>query len=192
VTDDDSTLVQRALAGDSGAGDDDSTLVQRALAGDSGAGEALVARHFDAVWRVAFGITAHRSAADDVAQASFERAFRSLSAWSGEGELGAWLRRIAVNQGLDHLRKTKRRRAREVDLDPDDQAADWEESSRKAEVAAAIRGLDADRRTIVVLHHWLGYTLAESAELIGIPIGTAQSRLARAMTDLRDRLGVVT
>lgn len=170
--------------------DDDPTLVRRTLAGEAEAGEALFARHFDSVWRVAFGLTAHRAAADDVAQAAFERAFRSLSSWSGEGEFGAWLRRIAVNQGLDHLRRLRRRQANEVALD--DASADWEDASPEPELAAAIRRLDPDRRSVVVLHHWLGYSLAETASVTGVPIGTAQSRLARAMADLRDRLGVTT
>lgn len=171
--------------------DDDPTLVRRALRGEAAAGEVLFGRHFDAVWRVAFGITAHRAAADDVAQAAMERAFRSLADWTGEGEFGAWLRRIAVNQGLDHLRRVRRRRAAEVPLD-EAAAADWEDASPDPEVAAAIRRLDPDRRTMVVLHHWYGYTLAEAAALLGVPTGTAQSRLARAMRDLREHLGVTT
>lgn len=170
--------------------DDDPTLVRRALGGEPAAAEALFARHFDAVWRAAFGITAHRAAADDVTQAAFEKAFRSLSSWSAEGEFGAWLRRIVVNQGLDHLRRVKRRRASEVALA--DATADWEDTSPDPEVAAAIRRLDPDRRAIVVLHHWLGYGVAEAAGLLGIPVGTAQSRLSRAMTDLRELLGVTT
>lgn len=170
--------------------DDDPILVRRALSGEADAAEALFARHFDAVWRASFGITAHRAAADDVTQATFERAFRSLSAWKGEGEFGAWLRRIAVNQGLDHLRRQGRRRAREVALE--DVATEASDASREPEVARAVRALRPDRRTIVVLHHWLGYSLAESAELLDIPMGTAQSRLARAMSDLREHLGVVT
>ena len=170
--------------------DDDPILVRRALGGEAGAAEALFARHFDAVWRASFGITTQRAAADDVTQATFERAFRSLSSWKGEGEFAAWLRRIAVNEGLDHLRRLKRRRASEVALDDD--AIDWEDASPDPEVAAAVRRLDPDRRAIVVLHHWLGYSVAEAAGVLGVPVGTAQSRLARAMTDLRERLGVTT
>ena len=122
----------------------DPTLVRRALAGETGAAEALFARHFDAVWRVAFGVTAHRYAADDVAQATFERAFRSLSDFSGPGEFAAWLRRIAVNQALDHLRRVRRRRASEVALG--DAGAEWEDVSPDPEVAAAVRALVPDRR----------------------------------------------
>lgn len=170
--------------------DDDLTLVRRALGGEAAAAEVLFARNFDAVWRTSFGITAHRAAADDVTQATFERAFRSLGSWKGEGEFGAWLRRIAVNQGLDHLRRVKRRRASEVALHDD--SVDWEDASPDPEVAAAIRLLDPDRRAVVVLHHWLGYSVVEAAGLLGIPVGTAQSRLGRAMTDLRERLGVTT
>ncbi len=170
--------------------DDDPTLVRRALRGDAGAAEALFARHYDAVWRVALSVTTTRAAADDVAQSAFERAFRSLRDWSGEGEFGAWLRRIAVNQALDHLRRARRRTAAEIPLDA--VTPEWEDSSPDPEVAAAIRRLDPDRRTVVVLHHWHGYTLQEVADMLGIPAGTAQSRLARAMRDLRERLGVTT
>lgn len=170
--------------------DDDPRLVRRALDGEADAAQQLFARHFDDAWRAAFGLTASRPAADDVTQAAFEKAFRSLGTFSGEGSFGAWLRRIVVNQGLDHLRRDRRRRAAEVALD--DLAHDWEGASAEPGLAAAIRLLGPDRRAVVVLHHWLGYTLAEAAELMGVPVGTAQSRLARAMTDLRDALGVPT
>lgn len=110
-------------------------------------------------------------------QAAFEKAFRSLGSFSAEGPFGAWLRRIVVNQGLDHLRRDRRRRAAEVALD--DVALDWEGASAEPELAAAIRRLGADRRAVVVLHHWLGYTLAEAAELLAIPVtllGTPELR----------------
>jgi DNA-directed RNA polymerase specialized sigma24 family protein len=52
-----------------------------------------------------------------------------------------------------------------------------------------LRRLSPERRSVVVLHHWLGYALAETAELLKVPVGTAQSQLARAMAELRAEPG---
>ena len=168
----------------------DETLIREALAGDRGCAEQLFTRHFDDAWRAAFAVTASRSAADDVTQAALEHAFARLSQFSGKGPFGAWLRRIVVNHAVDDLRKRRRTSSQEVPLE--DVAADWDATSPDPVLASSIRGLEPDRRAMVVLHHWLGYTVAEAAEILDIPPGTAASRLARAMQDLRVAMGVTS
>ena len=114
-----------------------------------------------------------------------------LFAWAtstGAGSFAAWLHRIVVNRALDHLRRERRflgLHVRALTEEPD-----WEARGVERDVADAVRMLRPDRRAVVVLHHLLGYSLQETAELVGAPIGTVQSRLVRALGELRERLGV--
>lgn len=167
----------------------DEDLVRRAQAGSREAGTVLFSRHSEDSWRLAFFLVGDRAVADDVTQDAWERAFRGLSGFEGRSSFRTWLRRIVVNRASDHLRRERRRPDRgmliEGPADPPDAL-----SASKAEVAAAIRSLAEDRRVAVVLHHWMGLTVAECAGALGIPAGTVQSRLARAMDDLRSTLGV--
>lgn len=167
--------------------DPDHALVRQARDGSRTAAAELFERHYDAAWRAAFLVTARRADADDVTQAAFERAFRTLAGFEGRASFVTWMRRIVVNEAIDHLRR-ERRRGDEAHLT--DLAVDWEDTAEARHVAAAVRRLSDERRALVVLHHWLGYSLPEAAELLGIPTGTAHSRLARAMADLRRDLGV--
>lgn len=168
-------------------GDADHILVRQARDGSRAAAAQLFERHYDAAWQAAFLLTARRPDADDVTQAAFERAFRALAGFEGRASFGTWLRRIVVNCAIDHLRRERRRGD---DTPVADLAVDWEDTAEARDVAAAVRRLPVERRSLVVLHHWLGYSLPEAAEVLGIPLGTAHSRLARAMAELRRDLGV--
>ena len=73
----------------------------------------------------------------------------------------------------------------------------WEEPQAHAddpglrrELLAALASLPPERRTVVVLRYWLGYSITEIAELLAVPAGTINSRLARGLEHLRSRLEV--
>jgi len=167
----------------------DEELVRRAQAGSREAGSELFSRHSEDSWRLAFLLIGDRVAADDVTQDAWERAFRGLSAFEGRSSFRTWLRRIVAHRALDHLRRERRRPDRGALTDETAGPPDAS-SIPGAEVRAAIRRLDVDRQVAVVLHHWMGLTVAECAGVLDVPMGTVQSRLARAMNDLRSTLGV--
>lgn len=168
---------------------DDHDLVTRARAGSKEALAELFSRHWTGAWRAAYGLTGERAMADDVAQDAFERAIRNLGRFDGRRPFGAWLHRIVVNRAHDVMRRERRFTALDGRAEEGVEGRQ-SEAAERAEVWAAIAGLDFDRRAVVVLHYWLGHPLTDVAKILDLPVGTVHSRMSRALGDLRIRLEV--
>lgn len=168
---------------------DDQQLVAEAVAGSTAAGEELFARHWLAAWRLAFAVSGDTSAADDIAQDAFERAFRGLASFNGRSSFRTWLSRIVLNRAVDVAR-------RERPLEPfelvETQRSRWsaDDMVRDRDLFDAVLALPPERRTVVALRYWARHTPPEIAEILDLPLGTVHSRLARALTDLRSQLEV--
>jgi RNA polymerase sigma-70 factor (ECF subfamily) len=169
----------------------DERLAARAAGGDRRAFEALVTRHRQAVYRLCWSATGNHADADDAAQETFLRVFRALPSYNPDRPFGPWLRKIAWNCGLS-VRRDGQAGVPQVSgeelPDPVDPAegpeatASGNEESRR--IAAAIAGLPAELRAVLLLRAVEGLSYAEIADAAGIPAGTVMSRLSRA----RDRL----
>jgi RNA polymerase sigma-70 factor, ECF subfamily len=162
----------------------DAVLVSRARDGSRDAAGALFDRHWPGAWRLAAAVTGRRDMADDVVQDAFERAFAALTRFDTSRPFAPWLHRIVVNRSLDLLRSERRL----VGLDSAGQliAPDpGEEPAGDRALLEAVTGLSAQRRVVVVLRYGIGYSPAEIASLLELPVGTVHSRLARALDDLR-------
>jgi len=172
----------------------DSELAAAARSGDRDAFGELIARHAPAARRVARSILRHREDADDAAQDGFYSAWRNLDRFDVTRPFGAWLIRIVINAAQD-LRRRRAVRATEP-LPPDAPAAtrlpsvayDRTEFSRRLD--AALAELPERQRLAVVLFDVEGYSHAEIAELLGVPVGTARSDLFHGRRALRERLGL--
>jgi RNA polymerase sigma-70 factor, ECF subfamily len=165
----------------------DGVLVARARDGSREAAGELFVRHWPGAWRAAFALTGRRALADDVAQDAFERAFAALARFDERRAFAPWLHRIVVNRALDLMRAERRL----VGLDGAGELAACEvPEPLDRELLAAVAALSVERRAVIVLRHLLGYAPPEIAELLGVPVGTVHSRLARALADLRAQLGV--
>ena len=182
----------RARAGRSGRaepplrGDEDLTqLAVRAAAGDRAAEEAFVARTMDDVWRYCRHLMgpAH---ADDATQAAYLRALRSLGSFRGESSARTWLIGVARNTCLD-LRRTLARQARlsqHVQAQPQAVADDLHADHLPTELDDLLAALAPERREAFVLTQLLGFPYDAAAELVGVPVGTIRSRVARGRADL--------
>src|SRR3954447_26734413 len=160
----------------------DARLVELARRGSRDAAAELFARHWRAAWRAAYVVTGRRELADDVAQDAFERAFAALSRFDERRPFGPWLHRIVVNRCLDLLRTERRLVTGDAELG----RLEWHDvPAGDQEPPDAGPGLSLQRRVLVVLRYGLGYTPTGIAELLGIPAGTVNSRLARALEELR-------
>jgi len=155
----------------------DAKLVELARRGSRDAAAELFTRHWRSAWRAAYVVTGRRELADDVAQDAFERAFAALGRFDERRPFGPWLHRC-----LDLLRTERRLVGGEAELE----RLEWHDvPSGDQELLDAIAGLSLQRRVVVVLRYGLGYTPTAIGELLGIPIGTVNSRLARALEELR-------
>lgn len=133
-------------------------------------------------------------AADDLAQATIERALRSLDRFEPGTRLDRWLLRIAHNLWIDDRRAARNRFPHEDVAElPDPPAAslvdELEARSQGARVRAAIARLPDEQRSVVALVLVEGHSYAEAAEVIGVPVGTVMSRLSRARARLQADLG---
>ncbi len=166
----------------------DTELVVLAREGSSEAVGALFDRYWVVAWRTAYAVTAERGLADDAAQEAFVKALAALDRFDETQPFAPWLKRIAINAAVDGLRRTRRL---EVVHDEESTFHTWtlgesaEDDLRRWAVADAVAALGAGKRVVVVLHYWLDLPLEEIAGVLGLPIGTVASRLARAKDELR-------
>lgn len=165
----------------------DGELVRAAQAGSREAVAELFERHWRGAWRLAYAVAGSASAADDAAQAGFVRAVERIRKLRDPDMFRPWLHRIVMNGLLDERRR--RRREVLVDAVPEVPAPEGEADAVEArDPLAMLEGLSPERRAVIVLRHCLDYSLDETAEILGLPRGTVQSRTARGLADLRARL----
>ena len=166
---------------------DQRLLVEQAGRGDQDAFAALVDGSIAQLEAVARLILRDPELARDAVQDAYFRCWRSLPGLRDPDRFDAWLRRLTVNACLDTVRR-RRRRPAEVDLSPLIQPAvsDWSGVLADRDLLErGFRRLAVEQRAILVLHYYIGLPVPSIAETLGIPLGTAQSRLARALATLR-------
>jgi RNA polymerase sigma-70 factor (ECF subfamily) len=170
---------------------DERELIARARTGDGAAERALYDAHVDRVYRLAYRLAGDDDLARDFTQETFIRAFSRLDGFRGDAAFGTWLHRIATTVALNGLRKIKRFRRRETDLeDAAEQAARGRlaEPDLKVRLRQAIDGLPLGYRTVFVMHDVEGYTHEEIAGALGVETGTSKAQLSRARAKLREAL----
>lgn len=170
----------------------DAELAELAKAGDQAAFGQLVERHGPAARRLAHSVLDDSADVDDAAQDGFLSAWRALDRFDSSRPFGPWLLRIVVNAAQD-LRRRRRVRTTEVlsphlagaEAAPD---APVDRTLLRERLNAALRMLSERQRIGVVLFDAEGYSHAEIAELLGIPVGTVRSDVFHARRALRKAL----
>jgi RNA polymerase sigma-70 factor (ECF subfamily) len=178
---------------------DDDTAVARARTGDLDAYEVLVGRYTALAHRTAVLFGAGEEA-PDVVQEAFVRAYRGLSGFRPGASFRPWLLRIVVNETRNAHRSRARRLALTARafalrdssygqvLAPD---VDVEAGEQRAAVLAAVRALPDKFRAVVTCRYLLELSEAETAALLGLPVGTVKSQLSRALARLHDDLAPI-
>ena len=168
----------------------DRDLVVRARGGDRDAFARLAAAAVTRLDAAARMITRDPERAKDAVQEALARAWRDLPTLRDPDRFDAWLRRLLVRTCIDELRRA-RSRVIEVELTELDHPRVADSSLALADRDAlehAFRRLDPVQRSLIVMHYYLDLPLAEVAEALSLPVGTAKSRLARARETLRAAL----
>jgi len=176
----------------------DVELVIKTRAGDQSAFAELVRRYQKIVYRIVARIVRDPDDADEVAQITFVKAYRSLHRFREDLIFHPWLYRIAVNASLTHLERRKREKKIEISQVPEGALphpahyeSPLEETGRKellARVEAALESIPAEQKLVFLLRVVEGLSYEEIAQTLEIPKGTVMSRLSRAREALRDRL----
>lgn len=170
---------------------DERLLIQRVRDGDPAAERTLYESHVERVYRLAYRMTGDEDLAQEYTQETFIRAFAKLLDFRGEAALGTWLHAIAVSVVLNGLRKVKRSREREVDLDsaPTLSVAPLNgEPGLRKRIQVAIEGLSERYRLVFVMHDIEGYTHEEIGLSLKVATGTSKAMLFRARAKLRQQL----
>ena len=170
----------------------DAEAVARARDGDLDAYAALVARYTVRAHRAAFLLGAGEEA-DDVVQESFVKAFRHLARFRVGEPFGPWLLRIVANETRNLTRSRRRRAALTLRLATahpgsaatDGPVAEVLATERRARLVAAVGGLPARERQVLVCRYFLDLSEAETARVLARPLGSVKSSTSRALNRLR-------
>lgn len=168
----------------------DVELVVRAQHGDHDAFTEIATALHSRLYRVALNLLSDVHLAEDATQHCVIEMWRNLPRLREPTKLESWAHRIVVNA----CRREGRNRTRWIQAIATTPEADPAASQGFASVAhrdqleRGFRRLPTEQREVVVLHHYAALPLREVADVLGIPIGTASSRLSRAMSALRAAL----
>ena len=129
--------------------------------------------------------------ARDAVQEALMQAWQDLPGLRDPDRFDAWLHRLTVHSCFDAARRRKRRIV-EVELTPLDGPTVSDAASLVADrdlLDRALAGLEPDARALIVMHYFLGMSVPDSADSLGIPLGTAKSRLHRSLAAMRVMVG---
>ena len=167
-------------------------LVKQAKSGDVAAFEALYRLHERRVYALCLRMAGSRDRAEDCMQEAFVQAWRRLANFEGRSAFGTWLHRIAVNQVLSFHRKEGRRPDFLEIVDDRTTAGEDRPGPRDAglvmDLEQAVASLPAGARHVFVLNAVHGYSHIETAEMLGVAVGTCKAQLHRARRLLAERL----
>jgi RNA polymerase sigma-70 factor, ECF subfamily len=173
-------------------------LVAQALAGSESAFEQIVRRYQRPILSLIARLTGDRALAEDLAQETFVKAYRSLAAFDTTRRLSSWLFRIAHNTAVDALRRSRTQPQIEpAGADEPDpvaiaaappEADPVEQQALGRALKAAMRHLRPDQRTALILRYDEGLSFDEIGHVLAVPEATARSHVHRARKELARRL----
>lgn len=142
------------------------------------------------LYRVAYSWCHSAALADDLVQETMLKALKKIDSLREASTIDTWLYRILINNWHDYLRVKGRNveLTDVVDEDSSDHSDVYQQSQIVARVRASVSQLPMQLREIVTLADFAGFSYAEIADILDIPIGTVMSRLYRARQKLKEQL----
>ncbi len=163
-------------------------IVAACQQGDPAAQRRLYDASHQNVYRLVVRMVGVQDAAD-VTQQVFLQAFRKIGQFSGRSQFGTWVYRVAVNESLQYLRKSKRSRMQSLEQEPTDRSPDGHKKIENQELLEqALAQLEPGLRSTFLLREVEGLSYGDIARAIEIPEGTVGSRLNRARRELKQHL----
>ncbi|MCX6325973.1 MAG: RNA polymerase sigma factor [Bacteroidia bacterium] len=174
---------------------EENELVKASLDGDNKAFGEIITRYRKMVARTVRGMLGDSVFAEDIGQEVFIKLYYSLSEFRGEAKLSTYIQKIAVNLTLNEIKRRKRffsmfsQKGNNEMHEFEVADHDTEERNEASEIVnKALTAMDPKFRVIVTMRMLQGYSTKETAEILGLPLGTVLSRLSRAQEQLRNIL----
>jgi len=175
---------------------DEAELVERARRGDLEAWETLVRTYQGIAFRTAYLLAGNAPDAEEAVQDGFVKAYRALGRFRAGSPFRPWLLQIVANEARNRRRSAGRRanltlrladEARPGDAVPSPEAA-LLGGEQRSELLDAVNGLRDEERDVVACRYFLGLSEDETAQALGVRLGTVKSRTARALARLREEV----
>jgi RNA polymerase sigma-70 factor, ECF subfamily len=174
-------------------GRSDVELLRAHAAGDPRAFEEIVRRHRDRLWAVALRTMREPEEAADALQDALISAYRAAGSFRGDSAVTTWLHRIVVNACLDRIRRRQVRSTVPLPEEGPGEPADSRDRMAERDTAMAVEEalgtLAVEQRAAITLVDIEGYSVADTAAMLGVAEGTVKSRCARGRAKLAIQLG---
>lgn len=172
---------------------DDWYYIKRVLDGDPDAFAPLVERYKVMVYNISLKVLKRPEDAEEVAQDSFIKAYRSLKSFKGDAKFSTWLYRIAWNSSVSYLRSKKRREIdgnafqyKIGDFDHADDAEMDDEEQKIVILKKATDSLPADEQLIITLYYYRETGIDEIARIMNLSASNVKVKLFRTRKKLRE------
>jgi len=179
---------------------DEAELMRLCLDGDKDAFDRLVARYYRGIYNMIYRMLGNAEDASDLTQETFLRAYTRLETFHLGRSFSAWIRRVATNLCIDHLRGRGEATAslderleagiEQADTSPaGSPEAQTEIAEDARRVLAAVQKLPPKQRAVLIMRHIEGMTLEEIAAALRWPLGTVKVNLFRGRQAVREMVG---
>ena len=168
----------------------ENTLIQACIEKDGKAQREIYERYAPKMYPLCLRYVQGASEAEDVLVTGFMKVFDKIHTYSGQGSLGAWIRRVIINEALGYLRKNKTMYL-EVDIEAADRQPDLQfaqDHLQTEDLMQMVGELPMGYRTVFNLYAIEGYSHKEISEKLGISENTSKSQLSRARSLLQQKL----
>jgi len=167
-------------------------IIRKAARGDRAAFRQLVLEHSHSMFRLAWRLSGEETAAEDIVQEAFIKAWRKLGEFRMDASFKSWLHRITVNTAMDYLRKHVRRKqfeTAEPEWETTAMAAEEPDTGRQMDISrqtqVAMLDLSEAERTALLLKHYEGHSIEEVARIMEITTGACKQNIFRAVKKMR-------
>lgn len=149
----------------------------------------LYEQEYGSVYRTVRAMLLDAAEAEDLTQECFARAYRARDKYRPDAPPSAWLHRIAVNTAISHLRRKKLAKFLPMKMEHGEVDRGLDRAEARSAVEQALAELSPKLRAAVVLQYYHDCSREEISQILGIPSGTVASRVAKAMVQMREKLG---
>jgi len=148
---------------------------------------AYMAARQPALLRMAYLLAGDRAGAEDLLQNAFAKLYLSWDRIRDREALDGYVRRIMVNEHNSLWRRAWKRREHSTDIVPDQGVTDDYDEGQGSALWSFVQTLPPKQRSVIVLRYYEQLSEAETADILGISVGTVKSQASRALASLRAR-----